>query len=266
MRRSSDTTEEANVLQKLSIEAACPLPAAVTGGSIGRHARRNYGGPGIKEATGTAAAAQSSGDPAGEATRSDQSPLWGGSGGEDGRTSGCSGRAVFGLSCSASSASLVQVQAMSVRIERTLKVGARSAICRHSTARCLHSTGVIIDTQPNAHELFIATIQQLQPVFSGWPPALRNYLQVLSTAKRRRSCRKFHFKGTVSRPDSPSRPSTGTTQQRNEFIEFYQRHLAPALRTRQAAQWRRHDRGGGNEVLRTRCGGCTLQGEEPAYL
>jgi hypothetical protein len=22
----------------------------------------------------------------------------------------------------------------------------------------------------------------------------------------------------------------------------------------------------GNEVLRTRCGGCTLQGEEPAYL
>jgi hypothetical protein len=42
---------------------------------------------------------------------------------------------------------------MSVRIERTLKVGARSAICRHSTARCLHSTGVIIDTQPNAHEL-----------------------------------------------------------------------------------------------------------------
>ena len=62
MRRSLDTTEEANVLQKLSIEAACPLPAAVTGGSIGRHARRNYGGPGIKEATGTAAAAQSSGD------------------------------------------------------------------------------------------------------------------------------------------------------------------------------------------------------------
>lgn len=43
MRRSSDTTEEANVLQKLSIEAACPLPAAVTGGSIGPHARRNYG-------------------------------------------------------------------------------------------------------------------------------------------------------------------------------------------------------------------------------
>lgn len=25
------------------IEAACPLPAAVTGGSIGPHARRNYG-------------------------------------------------------------------------------------------------------------------------------------------------------------------------------------------------------------------------------
>ena len=81
----------------------------------------------------------------------DQSPLWGGSGSEDGGTSGCSGRALFGLGCSASSASLVQVQAMSVRIERTLRVGARSAICRHSTARCLHSTGVIIDTQPNAH-------------------------------------------------------------------------------------------------------------------
>jgi hypothetical protein len=138
------------VLQKLSIEAACPLPAAVTGGSIGRHARRNYGGPEIMEATGMAAAAQSSGD---GRSRGDQSPLWGGSGSEDGRTSGCSGRAVFGLSCSASSASLVQVQAMSVRIDRTLRVGARSAICRHSTARCLHSTGVIIDTQPNAHEL-----------------------------------------------------------------------------------------------------------------
>lgn len=39
---------------------------------------------------------------------------------------------------------------MSVRMERTLRFGARSAICRHSTARCLHSTGVIIDTQPNA--------------------------------------------------------------------------------------------------------------------
>jgi hypothetical protein len=102
------------------------------------------------EATGMAAAAQSSGD---GRSRGDQSPLWGGSGSEDGRTSGCSGRAVFGLSCSASSASLVQVQAMSVRIDRTLRVGARSAICRHSTARCLHSTGVIIDTQPNAHEL-----------------------------------------------------------------------------------------------------------------
>jgi len=120
------------------------------------------------EATGTAAAAQSSGDVEGAARhyprqlsggmkmraprRGDQSPLWGGSGGEDGRTSGCGGRALFGLSCSASSASLVQVQAMSVRIERTLRVGARSAICRHSTARCLHSTGVIIDTQPNAHK------------------------------------------------------------------------------------------------------------------
>ena len=121
--------------------------------------------PNKGEATGTAAAAQSSGDVEGAARhyprqlsggmkmraprRGDQSPLWGGSGGEDGRTSGCSGRALFGLSCSASSASLVQVQAMSVRIERTLRVGARSAICRHSTARCLHSTGVIIDTQPN---------------------------------------------------------------------------------------------------------------------
>ena len=106
---------------------------------------------GIREVTGTAAAAaQSSGDGRAEG---DQSLLWGGSGSEDGRMSGCSGRAVFGLNCSASSASLVQVHAMSVRIERTLRVGARSAICRHSTARCLHSTGVIIDTQPNAHEL-----------------------------------------------------------------------------------------------------------------
>ena len=152
MRRSSDTMEEANVFQRLSIEAACPLPAAVTGGSLGRHARQNYGGPGLRTARRNGRGGPFSGcrrrSPPG-----DQSPLWGGSGSEDGGTSGCSGRALFGLSCSASSASLVQVQAMSVRIERTLRVGARSAICRHSTARCLHSTGVIIDTQPNAHEL-----------------------------------------------------------------------------------------------------------------
>ena len=61
---------------------------------------------------------------------------------------------------------------MSVRMERTLRVGARSAICRHSTARCLHSTGVIIDTQPNAptdQEVAGRTIRQLQPVFSHGP-------------------------------------------------------------------------------------------------
>src|SRR5712672_1891124 len=74
----------------------------------------------------------------------------GGGEGEDPGPSGFKIRSLFGLSCSASSASLVQVHAMSVRMERTLRFGARSAICRHSTARCLHSTGVIIDTQPNA--------------------------------------------------------------------------------------------------------------------
>jgi hypothetical protein len=72
----------------------------------------------------------------------------GGEGGDPG-PSGFKIRSLFGLSCSASSASLVQVHAMSVRMERTLRFGARSAICRHSTARCLHSTGVIIDTQPD---------------------------------------------------------------------------------------------------------------------
>jgi hypothetical protein len=78
-------------------------------------------------------------------------PRWRGDGeGDDPGPSGFRNRSFSGLSCSASSASLVQVHAMSVRMERTLRVGARSAICRHSTARCLHSTGVIIDTQPNA--------------------------------------------------------------------------------------------------------------------
>src|ERR1700704_6602089 len=80
----------------------------------------------------------------------DQPRLRGGGEGEDIGPSGFRLRALFGLSCSASSASLVHVHAMSVRMERTLRFGARSAICRHSTARCLHSTGVIIDTQPNA--------------------------------------------------------------------------------------------------------------------
>jgi hypothetical protein len=78
-------------------------------------------------------------------------PRWRGGGeGDDPGPSGFRNRSLSGLNCSASSASLVQVHAMSVRMERTLRVGARSAICRHSTARCLHSTGVIIDTQPNA--------------------------------------------------------------------------------------------------------------------
>jgi hypothetical protein len=78
-------------------------------------------------------------------------PRWRGGGeGDDPGPSGFRNRSLSGLNCSASSASLVQVHAMSVRMERTLRFGARSAICRHSTARCLHSTGVIIDTQPNA--------------------------------------------------------------------------------------------------------------------
>ena len=82
----------------------------------------------------------------------DQPRLRGGGEGEDIGPSGFRIRALFGLSCSASSASLVHVHAMSVRMERTLRFGARSAICRHSTARWLHSTGVIIDIQPNAHK------------------------------------------------------------------------------------------------------------------
>ena len=161
------------------------------------------------EATGTAAAAHSSGD---GREAGDQSPLWGGSGSEDGRTSGCSGRALFGLSCSASSASLVQVQAMSVRIERTLRVGARSAICRHSTARCLHSTGVIIDTQPNAHKPSSPPYNN-SAGFLTLAASAAELFQTLSRLpdKRTRSCRKFHNRR------------------------------------------RRHD-------------GCTLEGEEPAYL
>jgi hypothetical protein len=44
--------------------------------------------------------------------------------------------------CSISTASLVQIRAMSSRMSRTRLLGARSAICRHSAARFLHWTGV----------------------------------------------------------------------------------------------------------------------------
>jgi hypothetical protein len=49
-----------------------------------------------------------------------------------------------GALCSASSASRSQVRAMSIRMVRTRKFGACSAICRHSAACSLHSTDVII--------------------------------------------------------------------------------------------------------------------------
>jgi hypothetical protein len=52
------------------------------------------------------------------------------------------------LNCSASSASLVQVRAMSSRMPCTRMLGARSAICRHSAARSLHSAGVSMATTP----------------------------------------------------------------------------------------------------------------------
>jgi hypothetical protein len=44
---------------------------------------------------------------------------------------------------SASSASLSQVRAMSIRMPCTLEFGASSAICRHSPARSLHLIGFI---------------------------------------------------------------------------------------------------------------------------
>jgi hypothetical protein len=50
----------------------------------------------------------------------------------------------FCLDCSTSSASLCQVRAMSIKMDCILKFDARSAIRWHSTARCWHSTGVII--------------------------------------------------------------------------------------------------------------------------
>ena len=76
--------------------------------------------------------------PGSSSLQGDQPRSRGGGEGEDPGPSGFKIRSLFGLSCSASSASLVQVHAMSVRMERTLRFGARSAICRHSTARCLH--------------------------------------------------------------------------------------------------------------------------------
>jgi hypothetical protein len=52
------------------------------------------------------------------------------------------------LHCSASSASLVHVRAMSSRMPCTRILGARSAICRQSAARSLHSAGVNMATTP----------------------------------------------------------------------------------------------------------------------
>jgi hypothetical protein len=52
------------------------------------------------------------------------------------------------LHCSASSASLVHVRAMSSRMPCTRMLGARSAICRQSAARSLHSAGVNMATTP----------------------------------------------------------------------------------------------------------------------
>jgi len=46
--------------------------------------------------------------------------------------------------CSVSSASLVQIRAMSSRMSRTRLLGACSAICRYSAARFLYWTGVSI--------------------------------------------------------------------------------------------------------------------------
>jgi len=63
------------------------------------------------------------------------------------RRKNCGRRTCFGLGgalCSASSASRSQVRAMSIRMVRTRKFGACSAICRHSAACSLHSTDVII--------------------------------------------------------------------------------------------------------------------------
>ena len=51
------------------------------------------------------------------------------------------GRLIW-LHCSASSASLVQVRAMSSKMSRTRMFDAHSAICWHSAARSLHFAGV----------------------------------------------------------------------------------------------------------------------------
>ena len=53
------------------------------------------------------------------------------------------------LHCSASSASLVHVRAMSSRMPCNRMLGVRSAICRQSAARSLHSAGVNMATTPH---------------------------------------------------------------------------------------------------------------------
>ena len=57
---------------------------------------------------------------------------------------GFNSRWFFCWNCSTSSANLCQVRAISFRVDRTLALGALSAICRHSRACRLHSLDVII--------------------------------------------------------------------------------------------------------------------------
>jgi hypothetical protein len=66
---------------------------------------------------------------------------------------GCKGGAFVLLEHSASIASLSHIRAMSIRMDWTLEFGARAAICRHSMACRLHSTGVIMATRQDVRSL-----------------------------------------------------------------------------------------------------------------
>jgi len=66
---------------------------------------------------------------------------------------GCKGGAFVLLEYSASIASLSHIRAMSIRMDWTLGFGARAAICRHSMACRLHSTGVIMATRQDVRSL-----------------------------------------------------------------------------------------------------------------
>ena len=242
------------MLQKLSIEAACPLPAAVTGGSIGRHARRNYGGPGIRKAHRNGRCGRFMGVP------------------PSNRTGRESVAAVGRLRKRRRPDERLR-RAGALRIELLGferqpgpgpgHVGQNGAHPqgRRALSHLPAFDGALsaLDRSNHRHpaersQIFIGTIQQLQSLFSLWPPAPWNYLQTLSRLSDKRRGSKVPLRWNRFTPRQPRKSSTETPEpdvnlQRPAIRNLQAHHIGRSVFN----QTRRHD-------------GCTLEGKEPADL